>query len=105
LKLAFSFVAVLLLANAVLYLIQTVLSIEYQAAKKSSEATQTKNIGKENRMKKIFQETNNQVTGLSKISSSLPNWARVLARISELCPNDVRIKQLSSQSNSLALPT
>lgn len=103
LKLAFSFVAVLLLVSAVLYLMQTVLDIEYQAAKKSSETTQAKNSGKENQLEKIFQETNSQVAKLSKISSSIPNWARVLARISELCPEDIRVKQLSADGSHLKI--
>jgi len=103
LKLAFSFVAVLLLVNAVLYLMQMVLSIEYQAAKRSSETSQTKNTGKENQLEKVFQDTNRQVINLSKVSSNIPNWARVLARTSELCPNDVRIKQLSAQDSHLKI--
>ncbi|HLM83782.1 MAG TPA: PilN domain-containing protein [Candidatus Bathyarchaeia archaeon] len=103
LKIVFSFVAVLLLTNAVLYMVQMVLGIEYQAAKKASEATQAKNIGKENQLKKNFQETNNQVSNFSKVSSTIANWDRVLARISILSPDGIRINQLSADGLQLKI--
>jgi len=103
LKLAFSFIAVILVANAVLYLMQTVLGIEYQAAKKSSEASFSKVAGKENQLEKVFQDTNSQVTNVSKISSNIPSWARVLVRISELSPEGIRINQLSADGSQLKI--
>lgn len=103
LKLVFSFVAVLLLLNAVLYMVQMVLGIEYQAAKKSSETTYAKNSRKESQQEKVFQDTNVQVANLSKISSKIPNWARVLARISELSQNGIRINQLSADGAQLKI--
>lgn len=103
LKLAFSFIAVLLLVNAILYLMQIVLLIEYRAAQKLSEKLYSKNTGKENRLEKIFQKTNDQVTSLSKINSNIPNWARVLVIISEICPEEIYIKQLSSQESHMKI--
>ena len=103
LKLVFSFVGALLLLNAVLYLLQGILGIEYQAAKKSSETAQTKNSGNENNIEKVFQDTNSQVAKLSKINSSIPNWARVLARISEMSPDGIRMSQLSADGSHLKI--
>lgn len=103
LKFVFSFIAVLVLANIVLYLMQSVLGIEYKAAKKSSESTLSKNSGKENQLEKTFQETNTQVDKILKISSNLPNWAQVLARISELCPEGVRVSQISADGTQMKI--
>jgi Tfp pilus assembly protein PilN len=103
LKMGFAFVAALLLLNGVLYLLQGILGIEYLAAQKSSSRSFAGSMAEEVQLEKVFQETNNQVSALSKISSAIPNWARVLARISELCPSDVRIKKLSAGSNLLKI--
>ena len=103
LKMAFAFVAVLLLVNSVLYLMRVVLNIEYQAAKVSSEASLVKSSGKENQLEKVFQEANSQVANASKISSNIPNWARVLVRISELCPEGIRVSQLSADGPQLKI--
>lgn len=103
LKLGIVFIASLLLLNGVLYLLQSVLGIEYQAAQKSSSRSTAGGIAKEAQLEKVFQETNGQVSALAKISSIIPNWARVLARISELCPGDVRTKKLSAQNNQLKI--
>ena len=103
LKIAFVFIAVLLLVNSVLYLMQVVLNIEYQAAKESSEASLVKRSGKETQLEKVFQDTNSQVAKVSKISSSIPNWARVLVRISELCPEGIRLSQLSADGSQLKI--
>ena len=103
LKMAFAFIAVLILINVVLYLMQTVLGIEYRAAKESSEASLVKSSGKENQLEKVFQDTNSQVTNVSKISSNIPNWARVLVRISELCPEGIRISHLSADGSQIKI--
>lgn len=103
LKLAFSFIGALLLLNGVLYLFQGILGIEYQAAKKSSEYSLAGNMAKEGRLEKVFQEASGQIAALAKISSNIPNWARVLARISELCPSDVGIKKLSAEGNQIKI--
>ena len=103
LKLGFSLVAVLLLVNTVLFLMQFVLGIEYRAASRSSEKTLAGNMGKENQLEKIFQDTSSQVKSISKIKAEIPNWARVLARISEICPAEIRIKQLSAEESHLKI--
>jgi hypothetical protein len=103
LKIAFAFVAALLLVNFVLYSMRIVLNIEYQAAKKSSETSLSKSSGKESQLEKVFHDTNIQVTNISKISSNIPNWARVLVRISELCPEGIHINQLSVDSSQLKI--
>jgi Tfp pilus assembly protein PilN len=103
LKMAFAFVAVLLLVNSVLYLMRIILDIEYQAAKESSEASLVKSSGKENQLEKVFQDTNSQVAKVSKISSNIPNWARVLVRISELSPEGIRLNQLSTDGPQLKI--
>lgn len=103
LKLGVSFIGALLLLNGVLYLLQSTLGIEYQAAQKSGSHSFAGGMAKEVQLEKVFQETNNQVAALARISSTVPNWARVLARISELCPNDVRIKKLSAESNQIKI--
>jgi len=103
LKMAFAFIVVLLLVNSVLYLMRIVLDIEYKAAKASSEASLSRSPGKENQLEKVFQDTNSQVTNVSKISSNIPNWARVLVRISELCPEGIRLSQLSADGSQLKI--
>jgi len=103
LKLGFAFIASLVLLNGVLYLLQSVLRIEFQAAQKSSDRSFAGSMAKEVQLEKIFQEANGQVNTLSKISSTIPNWARVLARISEICPSDVRMKKLSAGENRLKI--
>ena len=103
LKMAFAFIVVLLLVNSVLYLMRIVLDIEYKAAKASSEASLSRSPGKENQLEKVFQDTNSQVTNVSKISSNIPNWARVLVRISELCPEWIRLSQLSADGSQLKI--
>lgn len=102
-RLIFGFIAVLILINVVLYLMQTVLGIEYKAAKESSGASLIKSSGKENQLEKNFQDTNDQVAKTSKISLNLPNWARVLARISELCPDGIRVSQFSADGAQLKI--
>ena len=69
-KIVVSFIAVLMLLNVVLYLMQVVLGIEYKAAKNASVASFSKNSGKEKQMEKTFQETSTQVAKISKISSN-----------------------------------
>lgn len=103
LKLGFSFVTTLLLLNAALFLMQGILGIEYQAAKKSSGYTLTGSGAEEDQLEKIFQDTNSQVSALGKINSNIPNWARVLAKISELCPDEVRLKQISADNSHLKI--
>jgi len=103
LKLGFSFMAVLWLINVVLFLMQVVLKIEYKAASRSSEQTFTGNAGKENQLEKIFQDTSKDVTSISKIKAEIPNWARVLARVSEICPDEIRMNQLSAEDTHLKI--
>lgn len=103
LKLGVAFVGALLLLNAVLYLLQSILGIEYQAAQKSGSHSFSEGVAREVQLEKIFQETNSQIAALTKISSTIPNWARVLARISELCPRDVRMKKLSAEGNQIKI--
>lgn len=103
LKLAFSFVAVLLFTNAVLFLMQMVLGIEYQAAKYSSEKSAVKNTEKEDQLERTFEDTNKQVANFSRIGSGIPNWARVLVRVSELCPDGIRISRLSAEENQIEI--
>jgi Tfp pilus assembly protein PilN len=94
-KLAFSFIVALLIINTMLYLAQMILGIEYQAAKESSTNYSQKKLGEEENLEDIFKEVNSQVSIFSKTMSGLPGWARVLARISELCPGGVRIEGIS----------
>jgi len=101
LKMTFTFVAVLLLANFVLYFMRVVLDIEYQAAEKSSRMSLSKSPGEESQLEKVFDDANDQVANASKISSNIPNWARVLVRISELIPEGIRVKQLSADGQQL----
>ena len=103
LKMAFIFVAVLVLVNTVLFLMRMVLNIEYQAAKQASAVSLSRGSGKEDQLEKIFQDANGQVTKISKISSNIPNWARVLVRISELSPDGIRIDQLSADGSQLKI--
>jgi Tfp pilus assembly protein PilN len=103
LKMAFAFVAVLLLVNSVLYFMRIVLNIEYQAARESSEASLVKNSGKENQLEKVFHDANIQVASVSKISSNIGNWARVLVRISELSPEGIRLSRLSADGSKLKI--
>jgi len=103
LKMAFAFVAILLLVNSVLYFMRIVLNIEYQAAKESSEASLVRSSGKENQLEKVFQDANSQMANVSKISSNIPNWARVLVRISELSPEGIRLSQLSADGSQLKI--
>jgi len=103
LKLAFSFAGVLLLANAVLFLMQVVLGIEYKAAEYSSEMSVAKNTEKQDQLEKVFESANKQVSNLSKTSSSIPNWARVLVRVSELRPDGVRIDRLAAGESKLEI--
>jgi len=101
LELFFSFIAVLLLVNVVLYFMQIGLDIEYKAAKKSSEASFSKNYGKENQLEKYFQETDSQVKKISQISSSISNWSKVLRRLSELSPEGIRISKITVRESQL----
>lgn len=101
LKLGFSFVAVLLILNIVLALMQVVLGIEYQTAKKESEYSFTKKAAAGNQPEKVFQETNSRVATLLKIKSSIPQWTRVLAKISQILPEEIRLNQLSAEENRL----
>jgi Tfp pilus assembly protein PilN len=103
LRLVLGFVAVLILVNVVLYLMQIVLGIEYKAAKKASETSLSRNLGKENQLEKVFQETNAQVLAISRINAKLPNWARILVRISELCPEGIRTNHLAYDGTRLNL--
>lgn len=103
LKLGVSFVGALLLLNGVFFLLQSILGIEYQAAQKSGSHSLAGSMAKESQLEKVFQEANSQVSALAKISSATPNWARVLARISELCPSDIRIKQLSAEGGQIKI--
>jgi Tfp pilus assembly protein PilN len=103
LKLGISFVSALVLLNGMLFLLQSILGIEYQAAQKSGSHSIAGSIDKESQLEKIFKETNIQVSALEKISSTVPNWARVLVRISELCPSDIRIKQLSAEGGQIKI--
>src|SRR3990172_7626993 len=82
-KIGTSFVLALLVLNAVFFLMQIVLNIEYQAAKKSSESSSEKNSHQEERMENGFREVGRQVLALSKIKSEIPNWARVLVIASQ----------------------
>ncbi|MFH0929885.1 MAG: PilN domain-containing protein [Candidatus Moraniibacteriota bacterium] len=102
-KLGVAFIGALLLLNGVLYFLQGVLGIEYQAAQKSSSRSFAGSMAKEGRLEKVFQETNGQIAALAKISSTVPNWARVLVRISEICPSDVRIKQFSAEGGQIKI--
>lgn len=54
LKMAFIFVAVLVLVNTVLFLMRMVLNIEYQAAKQASAVSLSRGSGKEVSWKKFF---------------------------------------------------
>jgi len=103
LKLAFSFVLALLLINTMLYLAQMILDIEYQAAKKSSVNYAQESLREEKDLENIFKETNSQVSIFSKTISGLPNWARVLARISELCPGGVRVKGIGADGMEMKI--
>lgn len=103
LKKAMSLVAILLLINVVLLLMQIILKMEYKAAKKSNLLAPQINFEKEIRLEKIFNETNKDISKISKISASTPNWARVLVRISEVCPDGIRINKLSVDGAQLSI--
>lgn len=103
LKLGFSFVAVLLLLNVVFFAMQMVLKMEYQAAKESAQYSYAGNSAKEDQLEKSFKETNSQTATLSKIKAATPNWARVLARLAELCPDGIRITGLLAEENRLKI--
>jgi len=103
LRMGLSLAAVLLLLNAVLFLMQVILSIEYQAARKSSEVTLQKKGGKENQSENVLSETNKQVGSLKKIEAHIPKWSHALTRVSEICPADVRITSLEAEENHLKM--
>ncbi len=103
LKMGVSLVMVVLLLNAVLFLMQIVLNIEYQAAKKSSEHAIAGNGVEEKQAENIFREIGGLTATLSKIRSELPNWARVLVRVSEMSSGELRVKSLSAGENRLKI--
>ncbi len=103
LKLGFSFITVLILLNVVFFLMQFVLKIEYQAADKPLPAASDGDSSKEIQLEKIFQDTNKQVGKISKTSKSVANWARVLVRISQLCPDGIKINNISAEMNQVKI--
>jgi hypothetical protein len=103
LKVFFSLAAVLLLVNVVLYGMQMVLGVELQAEKKSSENIMRKKSGKEEQLEDIFRKTDVQVSMVEKTKAVIPNWARVLARISEISPGGISVSQIVAEGTRLKM--
>ena len=104
LKMAFAFVAVLLLVNCCLVsYARQFLELNIRRRKNRVKRRFRKVPEKKASWKKFFRTQTVQVTNVSKISSNIPNWARVLARISELCPDGIRINQLSADGSQLKI--
>jgi Tfp pilus assembly protein PilN len=103
LKLFFSLIMVLLIVNIVLYAMRIILNVELQVEKKSSESVMQRISGKEDQLENIFKKTGVQVANLKKIRSAIPNWARVLARISELSPDGIRVSQITAEGMQMKI--
>lgn len=86
-----------------LYLAQMILGIEYQAAKESSANYSQKKLGEEENLENILKEVNSQVSIFSKTMSGLQNWTRVLVRISELCPDGIRVEKISANGMEMKI--
>lgn len=103
LRVGISSIAVLVLLNAILFLMGIVLNIEYQAAKKSSEHAVVRSIGEEKQSENIFREIGSLAATLSGVKAGLPHWARVLVRISEMSSEEIRVKSLAAEENRLKI--
>lgn len=103
LKIGMSLVIALALLNVIFFLMLVVLNIEYRAAKKSSEYSVEKSASHGDDSMKTFQEVGSQVATLAKIKSEIPHWARVLVKISQTCPAEIRITKATAQQNHLKI--
>jgi Tfp pilus assembly protein PilN len=91
LRFSSSVIFVLLVLSAVLFSAQVVLGIYYDSAKKTSRNNQNQPSRDVENTEKLFSDVNLVTKNIKSTSGEIPRWSRVLKKISDITPNEVRI--------------
>ncbi len=102
LQMGFSLITALMVLLVVLFAIQLVLGIEYQAAKQS--ALGANQLSEDtNQSENFLKEVNEYAKKIDKIDSEITHWSRLLVRLSEICPAGIRISSIHTEDYHLKI--
>ena len=102
-RFGFSLIFVLLILIAVLFSAELILNIEYrsvQSATNDNSATADKDM---KQTEDFLDEVNVSAQKINNISSNIPRWSKVLKRLSDISPPNLRINLIHVEGSHLQL--
>lgn len=95
-----SFVFVLLVLAAVLFSARLILDIGSRSVQDTDSGYADKEI---KQTEKFFNEVNLSARKINKISSSVPHWSKVMKKLSEIAPSDLRLTLIHVEKEHIKL--
>lgn len=100
----FSIIFALLLMLAITFSAQFVLNINLKSAQEESRVqSDSRSLREIAEAEKILGEINTISQKIQKSSKEIPHWSKVIAKISEICPRDLKITSIHAEKEHLKL--
>lgn len=102
-RFGFSLIFVLLILVAVLFSARLILNIEYQSIEETAANHPETADDEMGRTEAFLNEVNASAQKINKISADTPRWSKVLKKMSDISPTDLRIILFHVQGNHIKI--
>jgi len=102
-RFGFSLIFILLVLTAVLFSAELILNIEYRSVQNTADDHSGTADGEMKQTETFLNEVNASAQKISNISSNTPRWSKVLKKMSEISPPDLRISLIHVEGAHLKL--
>jgi Tfp pilus assembly protein PilN len=99
----FSLVFALLFLTAVLFCAKLVLNINFRSVQNTAFQHSGASDGEMEKTEAFLNEVKASTKKINSISTSIPRWSKVLKKISDILPTDIRISNVHVEGNHIKL--
>jgi|GEM_PF-980052 len=97
LRFSFSLVFALFILAMVFFIARIILKADYQAAREISENRSIQSSREVEDAEKLLNDANAISKKITVISGEIPHWPSVFKRLSEICPEEIRINMVHAE--------
>lgn len=103
LRAGFSVALSLLVLSVFLFSTGMILSVYLKSAQEESRAQGGKSVGEIGKTENLFRELDSASVKIAKVSGEIPYWGKVLDRISQICPEEIKITNVHVEKEHLKI--
>lgn len=103
LRFSASLVSALLFLAVVFFVARIILRADYHSAKVISESRSSQSSYEVEQAEKLLSDVNSASKKITGVSGEIPHWSPVLKKISEICPEEIRINLIHAEKEHIKI--